>query len=311
MPQVGVEFYLLRFRSALHFDLTEPLVPFIARLTAHPVKIPMIQFGLQVVARLLEIAPGNARFHQQLIARLHIEASKRAQIISSDRLSQWTHRFVALPSLPFGRGAIELDHKEKPRFVWLRTLGPSAPTALYKRTADLTVRHTLNPRIQHALTAQYAAQPHQQICLPRLIKRIPVKAHAGRGRQFHIHIVSIQVQLVIPRLNDLVIVREFRLPGLHPVTRIDPRRRHHQQPRRMPAVHVRHTIHMLILITIARLPSTAERLGPGRGIRTQIHHPERTAGRIEKEVARLRRLNPRIHIISRRFFCAKRQNSRK
>ena len=192
--------------------------------------------------------------------------------------------------MPACGGLIQLDDEMQFRGVG-QILGARL---LHHPSGELTLPGALNMRINHFAKAQLAAQPDHHIDAARLIKGITVESNPIGGGQLHIDRVIVQMQLVVASLDNFSFVRELGLPALGSLDGIDPNRRHYHQSARTPVMNVAQPEDMFIIIAVARAPF-AHRLC----VRTEVDQTEGTAGRIKKEIARLRGLDPWVHIVHR------------
>ena len=117
-----------------------------------------------------------------------------------------------------------------------------------------------------------------------------MQTDATRRCQLSGDAVVFQVNFVIARMHDLVVMRKLGLVFVHAqMTFEGPGRRHDRNPRHLPRVDMTETPNVLIVIQVAGLPTAF-----GRGVGAKVDHPKRPTGRREIEPARLVSINLRI-----------------
>ena len=206
VEQVGVELDLLLVRAAADVDPPEHVVPALLRGALDLLEVPARQLGLQVAGRAVLARERERDLHLHgLAAAQMVVAHVDAHLVGR----QLVDRLAVVDVLAARPAAHRVERLvERDLEVQLRVLAALVDPARQAPVAD-----PLDVRVVHVRLAELAGEVDDDVALPALLVAVAVHADAvGRG-QLGVDAVAVEVQPVIARLGDLVVVVDVRLPA--------------------------------------------------------------------------------------------------
>ena len=235
MPQIGVELDPLGIAAALDRDSAQSVVPDRAGFPAYTVEIPSVEFRPQVVRRILHACIGHADLEHYFVGIFQVEIKHHAGRVAGDlfRIGQYAG---LIPSVGTQERPVTLQYEKE------RNVVGAAPKTIRRNelSQNAGIAQTVEPGFVHRAVSQYAAHVDEQFGSVAFRVVQPVECDAIRRRIFDPCMVTVEVETVIPRLDDFAFMLKRRFPPLHAQHRIDiASRRHDVRARDHPVVDLR------------------------------------------------------------------------